>query len=210
MSAFPVALYGRGAHRTSVVLDFAGQLKGLQASAMAYSDLSVEGRADEAAEGLFRALRWAERQQSAQRLLIAGACCVAFIAIVDRSRLLFKRDVILHNKVCVCQRLLWKTRRCCPLTTQLLTATQRTGRRAGPVHKNSSWCWIDGSILHNQRTHKQHPRLPLITCRSVRAPVTRTPELKQWRLGGCRERSNLSLRIWEDHFRRVNKQDPKT
>ncbi|CAM9606318.1 unnamed protein product [Scytosiphon promiscuus] len=58
--------------RTSVVVDFAGQLKGLQPSAMAYSDLSVEGSADEAAEGLFRALRWAERQPSAHRLLIAG------------------------------------------------------------------------------------------------------------------------------------------
>ncbi|CAM9307161.1 unnamed protein product [Ectocarpus sp. 12 AP-2014] len=58
--------------RTSVVIDFAGQLKGLQASAVAYSDLSSEGSADEAAKGLFRALRWAERQPSAQRLLIAG------------------------------------------------------------------------------------------------------------------------------------------
>ncbi|CAM9232071.1 unnamed protein product, partial [Pylaiella littoralis] len=58
--------------RTSVVVDFAGQLIGLQASALAYSDLSVEGNADEAAEGLFRALRWAETQPSAQRLLIAG------------------------------------------------------------------------------------------------------------------------------------------
>ncbi|CAM9334401.1 unnamed protein product [Ectocarpus sp. 4 AP-2014] len=58
--------------RTSVVVDFAGQMKGLQASAVAYSDLSIEGSADEAAKGLFRALRWAERQPSAQRLLIAG------------------------------------------------------------------------------------------------------------------------------------------
>ncbi|CAM9163862.1 unnamed protein product, partial [Hapterophycus canaliculatus] len=58
--------------RTSVVVDFAGQLKGLHACALAYSDLSVEGSAGEAAEGLFRALRWAERQPSAHRLLIAG------------------------------------------------------------------------------------------------------------------------------------------
>lgn len=62
------------ADRTSVVVDFAGQLKGLKACAMAYSDLSVEGSAEEAAEGLFRALRWAERQPSAHRLLIAGTC----------------------------------------------------------------------------------------------------------------------------------------
>lgn len=60
-------------HRTSVVVDFSGQLKGLEASALAYSDLSVEGNTDEAAEGLFRALRWAETRPSAQRLLIAGA-----------------------------------------------------------------------------------------------------------------------------------------
>lgn len=71
---FPVALCGRDAHRTSVVIDFAGQLQGLQASSLAYSDLSAAGNAEEAAEGLFRALRWAERQPSAQRLLIAGAC----------------------------------------------------------------------------------------------------------------------------------------
>ncbi len=61
------------AHRTSVVIDFAGQLKGLQPSSVAYADLSIEGNVDEAAEGLFRALRWAETQPSAQRLLIAGA-----------------------------------------------------------------------------------------------------------------------------------------
>ena len=60
-------------HRTSVVIDFAGQLKGLQASSVAYADLSIEGSVDEAAEGLFRSLRWAETQPSAQRLLIAGA-----------------------------------------------------------------------------------------------------------------------------------------
>eukprot|EP00903_Cladosiphon_okamuranus_P008573 g8224.t1 len=58
--------------RTSVVIDFSGQLKRLEASALAYCDLSVEGNTDEAAEGLFRALRWAETQPSAQRLLIAG------------------------------------------------------------------------------------------------------------------------------------------
>lgn len=57
-----------------MVVDFAGQLKRLQASALAYSDLSVKGDAEEAAEGLFRALRWAEGQPLAQRLLIAGAC----------------------------------------------------------------------------------------------------------------------------------------
>lgn len=65
----------RSARRTSVVIDFSGQLKGLEASALAYSDLSVEGKTDEAAKGLFRALRWAETQPSAQRLLIAGAYC---------------------------------------------------------------------------------------------------------------------------------------
>lgn len=64
---------GRGPFgRTSVVIDFAGQLKSLQSVALAYSDLSAEGDTREAAEGLFRALRWAERQSMAQRLLIAG------------------------------------------------------------------------------------------------------------------------------------------
>lgn len=58
--------------RTSVVVDFAGQLAGLQSAALAYSDLSVAGDPTEAAEGLFRALRWAEGQPSAERLLIAG------------------------------------------------------------------------------------------------------------------------------------------
>lgn len=57
-----------------MVVDFAGQLKCLEPAALAYSDLSVSGDANEAAEGLFRALRWAEGQASAQRLLIAGAC----------------------------------------------------------------------------------------------------------------------------------------
>lgn len=75
-------------HRTSVVIDFAGQLKGLQAYSMAYSDLSVAGNADEAAEGLFRALRWAERQPSAQRLLIAGACKL-FVSFYLPGLLLF-------------------------------------------------------------------------------------------------------------------------
>lgn len=62
------------ARRTSVVVDFAGQLSGLQSAALAYSDLSVLGDPQEAAEGLFRALRWAEGQPSAERLLIAGVC----------------------------------------------------------------------------------------------------------------------------------------
>ena len=68
-------------NRTSVIIDFSGQLKGLEGSAVAYSDLSVEGDTDEAAEGLFRALRWADTQPSAQRLLIAGMCCQASAAV---------------------------------------------------------------------------------------------------------------------------------
>eukprot|EP00904_Undaria_pinnatifida_P012700 jgi/Undpi1/8560/HiC_scaffold_25.g11025.m1 len=58
--------------RTSVVVDYAGQLLGLKSAALAYSDLSVKGDPEEAAEGLFRALRWAEGQPEAERLLIAG------------------------------------------------------------------------------------------------------------------------------------------
>lgn len=65
----------RFAHRTSVVIDFSGQLKQLEEYALTYADLSVEGNTDKAAEGLFRALRWAETRPSAQRLLIAGAFC---------------------------------------------------------------------------------------------------------------------------------------
>ena len=59
-------------------MDFAGQLAGLQSAALAYSDLSVAGDPKEAAEGLFRALRWAEGQPSAERLLIAGVCPFLF------------------------------------------------------------------------------------------------------------------------------------
>lgn len=55
------------------MIDFAGQLKGLEAVALAYLDLSVNGDVEGAATGLFRALRWAEGQPSAQRLLIVGA-----------------------------------------------------------------------------------------------------------------------------------------
>lgn len=58
--------------RTSVVIDFAGRLKRLEPLALAYLDLSVGGDAEEAATGLFEALRWAEAQPSAQRLLISG------------------------------------------------------------------------------------------------------------------------------------------
>ena len=58
--------------RKSVVIDFGGRLKSLESMALAYSDLSTQGDAGEAAEGLFGALRWAEGQPTAQRLLIAG------------------------------------------------------------------------------------------------------------------------------------------
>lgn len=60
--------------RTSVVIDFAGQLKELEALALAYADLSASGDAEEAATGLFEALRWAEARPLAQRLLICGGC----------------------------------------------------------------------------------------------------------------------------------------
>lgn len=65
--------------KTSVVIDFAGQLKRLEAVAQAYLDLSAGGDAEEAAAGLFEGLRWAEAQPSAQRLLISGTgegCCM--------------------------------------------------------------------------------------------------------------------------------------
>lgn len=65
--------FAPAACRTSVVIDFAGQLKSLEAVALAYSDISVTGDVEEAAKGLFRALRWAEGRPSAQRLLIVGA-----------------------------------------------------------------------------------------------------------------------------------------
>lgn len=58
--------------KTSVVIDFAGHLKRLEAVAQAYVDLSERGDAAEAAAGLFEGLRWAEAQPSAQRLLISG------------------------------------------------------------------------------------------------------------------------------------------
>lgn len=54
------------------MIDFAGQLRGLENVAQAYADLSVNGDAEEAATGLFAALRWAEAQPSAKRLIICS------------------------------------------------------------------------------------------------------------------------------------------
>jgi tRNA threonylcarbamoyl adenosine modification protein (Sua5/YciO/YrdC/YwlC family) len=55
-----------------VVVDFAGKLRALQASALAYRDLSESGSAAEAARCLFDALRWAENVPGAGRVLIAA------------------------------------------------------------------------------------------------------------------------------------------
>ena len=65
-----------------MVVDYAGQLLGLKSAALAYSDLSVKGDPEEAAEGLFRALRWAEGQPEAERLLIAGVCGLFVFVVV--------------------------------------------------------------------------------------------------------------------------------
>lgn len=81
-----------------MVVDYAGQLLGLKSAALAYSDLSVKGDPEEAAEGLFRALRWAEGQPEAERLLIAGVCpfrfccCCCFFITTIRGKVTIEEN----------------------------------------------------------------------------------------------------------------------
>lgn len=56
---------------TCVIVDFAGRLKGLEATARAYRDLSVAGDAKVAANALFDTLRWAEGVPGAANVFIA-------------------------------------------------------------------------------------------------------------------------------------------
>lgn len=57
--------------RSAVILDFLGQLAHYSTHCLAYRDLSVSGDATAAARGLFAALRWAELQPHATRVLMA-------------------------------------------------------------------------------------------------------------------------------------------
>lgn len=57
--------------RSIVILDFLGQLSHYSAHCLAYRDLSASGDATAAARSLFAALRWAELQPHATRVLMA-------------------------------------------------------------------------------------------------------------------------------------------
>jgi Putative GTP-binding controlling metal-binding len=59
----------------SVVLDFGGALAALQQECVAYRDLSPSGSSAEAARALFDALRWAEAQSGAVRVIMAACPC---------------------------------------------------------------------------------------------------------------------------------------
>jgi Putative GTP-binding controlling metal-binding len=59
----------------SVVLDFGGALAALQQQCLAYRDLSPSGSSAEAARALFDALRWAEGQSGAVRVIMAACPC---------------------------------------------------------------------------------------------------------------------------------------
>ncbi|CAM9315714.1 unnamed protein product [Discosporangium mesarthrocarpum] len=61
-----------GYSSTTVVVDFGRQLQGLKETALAYTDLSPKGDAQEAAMALFHTLRWAETHSTVERLLVAG------------------------------------------------------------------------------------------------------------------------------------------
>lgn len=56
--------------RDAAVLDIGGRLAFLEGSVTAYRDLSAAGRLADAARGLFDGLRWAERVEGAQVLLL--------------------------------------------------------------------------------------------------------------------------------------------
>lgn len=55
----------------TVVIDYAGQLRVLANTALAYRDLSPSGNSAEAARLLFDTLRWSEQIENAQRVLVA-------------------------------------------------------------------------------------------------------------------------------------------
>lgn len=97
------------------------------------------------------------------------------------------------------------------LTAKLLPHLKRVGgaRWPGGYDCNLSARLI-GSAIHNQaQANNKHHGLLLMTYRSIPATLNRPSEHKQRRLGGRSERSNLSLRIRQNHFHRVNQQDVK-
>jgi Putative GTP-binding controlling metal-binding len=57
------------------VLDFGGALAALKQECLAYRDLSPNGSSAEAARSLFDALRWAEAQSGAVRVIMAACPC---------------------------------------------------------------------------------------------------------------------------------------
>jgi Putative GTP-binding controlling metal-binding len=71
----------------SVVLDFGSALAALQQECLAYRDLSPSGSSAEAARALFDALRWAEAQSGAVRVIMAECPCepAAAASINDSS-----------------------------------------------------------------------------------------------------------------------------
>lgn len=66
--------------KSTVIIDFNGQLKSLQDRALSYRDLSISGNTSEAARNLFEYLRWSENVQGAAKVLLP---CVSTIKKSD-------------------------------------------------------------------------------------------------------------------------------